>query len=677
MKRAIVCVGLLLIAGCGGGGSGVVSSAPTIPAQHPTQEGNVAISIVFPPASSASVRRPAYVSPSVNGATIGVKSASTGAVVTTTVDLSASSNACSTSGSTRTCTANALAFYDNDTFTITLYDTAPVNGAIPASAHVLGVGVQTATITQGFRGTIGVSVGGQVASIAVSPSFVSAPANGTPQTIPLTFTARDAGGNTIVTSASAPFANPINVSLTESGGSGHSTLLVNGSPSGTSATIQQSGTTIAIVYDGGGSQGYQAPVAFSATGPATQSVQFAPMYVTIPTGYVTGSSISLYGPATTITIAVGEAGAPASVSYTATTSPQCSGIASATSVTTTGGVGTFMLVGNTTSAPSSSGCTLVVADSSNNTLNYTIANTATSGSLPLPGESAQSYTTTIQPGAAILAPDNTVWIADASSTGGVRVTTAGVSNPFGGLAWAGLAVGPDGNVYGLNGSYVYQIPLSNPSTYTGIAALSLSAQAIALGSDGNLYITEYQTGNAGNVDKVSIGGAVTSNNVPAGVGPAPVLRGIAQGPGGILYICDSELPNGLISLNEVTATYALVTTLPSTQCNSIAAQSDGKALWMTTAAHNVLKYDLTTSTLTTVPLTGNSEFVTAGADNAMYVDETNGATGIIARIPYATATPAEFTLPSPVGTMAGIALGADGRIWAGSFATSTIWALTP
>jgi streptogramin lyase len=606
--------------------------------------------------------------------------AASGATETPTVDLSPTSSACSTTAAGRTCTATALAPLDNDTFTITLYDTAPVNGTIPASAHVLGVGVQTANVTQGFTGTIGVSVGGQVAGLAVKPAFSSTPADGNAHTIALYFEAGDAAGNTIVTSSGAPYANPITVTLTESGGSGHSSLVVNGTASGTSATIQQSGTTLAIAYDGGGSSGYQASIAFSATGIATQTVQFSPMYVTVPTGYLSGSNISLYGSQTALSIAVSEAGAPATLSYNAILSAPCTGLASASSVTTSAGAGTFTLTGGSGAGTASAGCTLSVTDSNANTISYTIANTLTTGSLPLPGESAVSYSTTIQPGVALLAPDGTVWFSDASAGGFARVTTAGTSSAYSGPVWAGLADGSDGNVYAIYSSYVYRIPLASPATSYAVASLSLSAQAIVAGSDGNLWISEYQSGYTGNVDRVSIGGAITSYNVPAVIGPAPVLQGIAQGPGGILYMCDSEVPNRIISLNEAlppATAFASVVTLPSTSCNQVAVQGDGKALWITTNATNVLKYDLTTSTLSTVTLTGRSDGVTAGADNAMYVDETSGATGIIARIPYATGTPSEFSLPSPVGTMAGIALGADGRIWAGSYATSTIWALTP
>jgi len=164
------------------------------------------------------------------------------------------------------------------TFTMTLYDAAPVSGAIPSSAHALGTStLGSITIAPSQDNVLAFSVEGIVSGVGLSggSSFISLPANGSPHSAGLALIVTDASGAPI----SGTYATPIAVSLSESGGSGHTQLVLNGTPVGTSATLTSSSDTLGLSYDGGGAAGYTTTTTF---GGVTGAVRMSPLYVSGP-----------------------------------------------------------------------------------------------------------------------------------------------------------------------------------------------------------------------------------------------------------------------------------------------------------------------------------------------------------------------------------------------------------
>ncbi len=245
------CLAAALLAACGGGGGGGASSLPPVTqpggtgggSVPPAAPASVAISIAIPPASSASSskRRVRYIS-------AGTKSASVsygGVTQTTNCDATCSLVASVTPGTV--------------TFALNLYDGA--NG----TGHVLSTGSTTATIVAGTTNTVKVTFGAVVATVLVALGSSSVVA-GTPATIPVTVTAKDAAGYTVV--GSDPYATPIALSTDDT----------SGATSISPATVSAPGAPVNLVYNGKAGLsavhiGAAIPGAQVTTQPATLSVQ--------------------------------------------------------------------------------------------------------------------------------------------------------------------------------------------------------------------------------------------------------------------------------------------------------------------------------------------------------------------------------------------------------------------
>jgi hypothetical protein len=120
----------------------------------------------------------------------------------------------------------------SDDFAFTLYDTAPVAGAIPAGAHVLGTAGVTQTVTAGTTNVINAGINAVITGLSGQTALVQLAADGNTHDIGLTISPTDFGNNPIVAGASnANFANPMTVTLTETGGTGHAALQLNGGAS--------------------------------------------------------------------------------------------------------------------------------------------------------------------------------------------------------------------------------------------------------------------------------------------------------------------------------------------------------------------------------------------------------------------------------------------------------------
>jgi hypothetical protein len=365
-RLAGIAIASLTLSACGGG-SGVptllpssVSSPYTQPTQSPTAsssavpqatstQANVVLTIggdtdtalaaIARHTASTGTRKPMYVSPSTLGITVSVSPGGS----TQAFDVSSGSPLC-TSGSPRTCTLSIVAPPGSDTFTLIEYDQAPSGGVIPGGAKQLATATLTQTITANANNTLNFYVDGIVTGVATSGgvTYGSLPADGAAHTYAISLIATDGDGNTVSAGSSTPYNNPITVTLTESGGSGHSYLVLNGTNVGTSATVSHSTDALSIHYDGGGSPGYSTSTAFSASGATGTSLVVSPMYLS--------GSFSFTDAGQNKTGSITEASAPANVAYS--TSWTCSGFTK--SVTGSGGSGTLSI----TSPPATTGSML-------------------------------------------------------------------------------------------------------------------------------------------------------------------------------------------------------------------------------------------------------------------------------------------------------------------------------
>jgi len=310
-RRAIASIALLALVGCGGGGSPVTPAAAGTSAKARVQ-----VVVDFPaPAPASTSRSPKYISPSTNGATISVYPAGNDVtpVFQQSDDLSSGSSLCT--GSPRSCTIPMEVSPGNYDFVLSMYDLAPVSGVIPSSAKELSTEKLTTTINANGLNVInfhlqGIVVGAPTLTCSPSPcgalNYWSLPADGTQHVFPIAVTATDADGNPIT--GSNPYTSPIVVTLTESGGSGHTVLTVNGVSEGTSATLNSPADQLALSYDGGGSPGYS-----TVTNVAGTSLTMSPMYVVPDAGISEGKLSDSH------TAAVSEASAPVSEAYTTST----------------------------------------------------------------------------------------------------------------------------------------------------------------------------------------------------------------------------------------------------------------------------------------------------------------------------------------------------------------------
>jgi hypothetical protein len=223
--RVSICLLAASLAACGGGGGGGGSSLPPIaspggPGNVPSSgPASVAFSIAIPaaPASgSSSLRRARYVS-------AGTKS------VSVSYGGTAQTANCST-----TCSLVLSVSPGTVTFTVSLFDAQNGGG------HLLSSGQATATVAAGQSNAVNVTFGAVVASVAVALGTGSVPA-GTPATIPVTVTAKDAAGYTIV--GSDPYNAPIVLSNDDA--SGATRLSVT--------TLAAPGAPVSLAYNGSAS----------------------------------------------------------------------------------------------------------------------------------------------------------------------------------------------------------------------------------------------------------------------------------------------------------------------------------------------------------------------------------------------------------------------------------------
>ncbi|MGC2129808.1 MAG: hypothetical protein WA629_06900 [Candidatus Aquilonibacter sp.] len=701
MKRRIAALlAASLLTACGGGGS----SLPPTGGSHGSSATKTGVKMTLvippPPSSSSSAKRPAYISPSALGAEVSVTGEGGGSAQTV-LDLSSSSTICSTTNGQRSCSANVTAPIDNDTFIVEIYDTAPVNGVIPTTAHALGLAAVTQAITLTFTGTLVIAVGGVISNIGLQSTFLSVPANGQPQSVGIAANPTDFGNNPIVTGTASPYANPITAIVAETGGSGHMSLVINGTNVGTTATLKQSTDTLSVSYDGGGSAGYGGTIELSAANATAETFVLAPMYLTSTSPYYASGSLGLLGTTLGVPFTITEANAPLANAYTASPSG-CTNIATVSgmnmSLSNPDGsvkIGTFTATGGTSGG---TGCSITVSDGITSIVVPT-TNTLSQGSVGLSGQSIAEYTLpwispppstspspSPDPLALIAGPDGRLWYSDVGNGGVGAITTNGTVSAYAnpGANYSALTVGSDGNIWGANANTVTIDKILTSNGALGAQYhTSYGPVGITNGPDGNVWFTE-SSGGSGKVGYVTPGGTLTEFGVYVDSSPSPA--GIAT-VGSNLWFCDDAAITGNV-IDQVTTsgTITRVTTSPAIlpqPCNTLAVEPDGQYVWATTGfqganSPGIMRINVSTGVVNQYTLTGTSQYVTAGPDGAMYVTEVTASGGMIAEIPQASPTSLrEIALPTSGATPYGIAAGPDGRIWFAEYNESKIGALSP
>lgn len=218
-----VFIGLLAVlpAACGGGGGSSSALLPaTLPAAGPTAPPStapvsVAITVNIPSVAStaSAARRVHYVS------------AGTKSVAVTYA------NSRSTADCTTTCSVTIAVQPGPATFTVGLYDASGGTG------HVLSVGSTTTTIVNGQQNVVQIAFGGVAAKLSVALGATTVTA-GTPATIPVTVSAQDATGYTIV--GPNPFDSPIGLSDDDT----------SGATSLSSTSVAVPGSSVTLAYNG-------------------------------------------------------------------------------------------------------------------------------------------------------------------------------------------------------------------------------------------------------------------------------------------------------------------------------------------------------------------------------------------------------------------------------------------
>jgi hypothetical protein len=256
-SRALAIAALILLAGCGGGGSSPATGpaqTPQTPNQTAPLQNSINLTVSFPvggKSSSSSKRAPQYVSPSSTKIVVTVNSVNSGAVpswvpatTSTTLNTGAGGN-CTVSGGTETCTIPVAAPPGSVNYTISAED---------GSNNVLATVTTTITIVQGTNNTPNnvVTLQGVVKTVSVTGAALTAdtPANtGTPPGNILTVTAEDADSNQIVNgTVSANYANPI--TLTDNDATGSTKLSVNGGTASSAVTVNNPSDVVRVIYSG-------------------------------------------------------------------------------------------------------------------------------------------------------------------------------------------------------------------------------------------------------------------------------------------------------------------------------------------------------------------------------------------------------------------------------------------
>lgn len=425
LRALLFTIGILC--GCGGGGGGTNATLPSIVSVTSGGAGSsgatatpAASSTATPGASSgatssptntqstatiqiqiptngaghgsvqSNVRLPQFVSAGTNGILVTVTNYVGGATVfTQAYDVSGGSS-CSTASGFRTCLISMPLTTGDYNVNLKTYNEAPVAGSIPGGASLLGQATATnQTITTGQTTAIAFSLQGVINSISIVNSngvalpYATFPADGASHTLALGIEAFDAGVNQIT--GSVAYATGITVTAGETGGTGHTSVLIDGVNKGSSGTLNSPADTAALSYDGLGSAGYGVTLTATAAS-ASSSLTFSPMYLS-------PASASLTSLSTSTSTVVSEAN-PSGVTYNAALSGSCANVTLGT-VTSSGSASSETLtIPTTVPGGTSETCVITISDNYGSSkpfvMNFSAAGPITTGAPGFTGSGSAS-----------------------------------------------------------------------------------------------------------------------------------------------------------------------------------------------------------------------------------------------------------------------------------------------
>jgi streptogramin lyase len=198
---------------------------------------------------------------------------------------------------------------------------------------------------------------------------------------------------------------------------------------------------------------------------------------------------------------------------------------------------------------------------------------------------------------------------------------------------------------------------------------------ITAGPDGNLWFTEFLSGQIG---RIMPGGVVTEFSIPGSTGLSS--SGIVTGPDGNLWFTLADFDLGQVALiGRITTAGAATQFLLSNPLSSpydIAAGPDGN-LWFTEANVNGNRIGriTTAGVITEFPLSppGWPSDITAGPDGSLWF--THPFANKIGRITTGGIV-TEFAIPTASSGPSGITAGADGNLWFTEHDANTIGRIT-
>ena len=455
-------------------------------------------------------------------------SASTASVVLTVngtplpaYNTTATSPGCSASNGGVICSFAFAASVGAAAFNVKAYDAANGGG------NLLSQGNVTQTLVAGSN-TIPVIMGGVTSWISVSAAGINA---GTAGTTPVIVQAKDADGNVIV--GPGNYSSPITIADGDT--TGITTISVNGTNEGTSATVNSPSDSVVLNYSG--KKLVSAALTPSATGvSAVTSGSFAPA-LTYLTTYQLPLPSTPNDAFTPIWIAASGDG---NLWVTATDSS--TGNASLFKMTTSGAMTEF----DPGAAPSTA-------------LPVNVGIEGIAGTPP--GSAVAAWFTFSNVG---VAPQ----VAVGSITESGAVTTYSVANWCG----AGIQGFADQIQSDLAGGAWFQIfCFSTPNTTSQVAhissngtitlssVLSISPGGFVLGKDGNLYITGCAATPCTHgtvLQAVVSGGAIVSTNILTSSSSTNSYFGITQSDDGDLWLGDGNCPSHLVRLHFATAAFS-------------------------------------------------------------------------------------------------------------------------
>lgn len=291
----------LSLAGCASIGS---SAVPQGNGSLPNRRSLVLRMLIPGPHHYVRHRGARFVSPSTNAVFVqvyphGATRTAGSLIVQSAINVSSGSPACAGEvGFPRTCVAQIWippTSAVSDDILVATYDQAPVGGTIPGTAHALGIGALSGeNIVAGEKNSFTVFLGGIVASLTGNRSSIDEASDGSRHQVAIVIDPEDFGGNPITAGNNDPFANPITVSISEAGGSGHVQLSLDGGTGATSVIVRSSSDGVVLNYDGKSPLGYSVTITLNAPATAnilgaSESVSLAPLSI--------GSSNDDYSPA--------------------------------------------------------------------------------------------------------------------------------------------------------------------------------------------------------------------------------------------------------------------------------------------------------------------------------------------------------------------------------------------